>query len=230
MNGAKKLAIRHWQQDLAFRQKFWQKFWARHGIEHGKYLLSKMDQDPCSREMNQMTHELKVKALSLQAENHTIKQEEARQLRLQRRYIASQYRARRLAAAAATLENEDDKHRAMIDADNRDNYAIVTYRSLRDHRLQVVKPVARATNVARGFLFGHDYTKIETYPKDVGNRTVEYLTARRPANGKEWVGPDWDKVTAMVEKYGKEEDVKRYPAWLAAIGLSLDIEGKVVAS
>jgi len=58
--------------------------------------------------------------------------------------------------------------------------------SLHDHRIHVVRPVARATHLAYGLLNGLDYRQIENH-----NKTV----------------PDWKKVEAMVKKYA--DDSKR---------------------
>lgn len=177
-----------------------------------------------------MSHELKVKALSLAEENRVIKKEQAQALRLQRRYIASQYRSRLLEQArlAAASESEDDQHEAMIDADRAANTSWDRYVSLRSHRIQYVRPVARATNVARGFLKGLPYGWIETFPKNIGNQHATYLISGK--NVHSWSGPDWKRVVAMIEKYGSDEDIKRLPAWLSEIGLSLDIDGNVVVA
>lgn len=175
-----------------------------------------------------MSHELKVKALSLAEENRVIKREQAQALRLQRRYNASQYRVRLLEQARlnAASESEDEQHAAMIGADRAANTGWATYASLRSHRIQHVKPVARATNVARGFLKGLPYGWIETFPNNIGNQHATYLISGK--NTHSWVGPDWKRVIAMIEKYGTVEQIERLPAWLADIGLALDVEGNVV--
>ena len=175
-----------------------------------------------------MSYELKVKALSLAEECRVNKKEQARELRLQRRYMASQYRARLLEQArlSAGSEGEDAEHEAMINTDRKHNTAWQTYLGLRDHNRRYVKPTARATNIARGFLKGLPYNVIETYPNNIGNQQSTYLTSGKKIHS--WVGPDWKRVVAMVEKYGSKEDIARLPAWLATIGLTLDIEGNVV--
>lgn len=175
-----------------------------------------------------MSHELKVKALSLAEESRVIKREQAQALRLQRRYNASQYRVRLLEQArlAAAAESEDAQHEAMIGADRAGNTSWQRYVSLRKHRIEHVKPVARATNIARGFLKGLPYGWIETFPNNIGNQHATYLVSGK--NVHSWVGPDWKRVVAMVEKYGDKEQIERLPAWLADIGLALDVEGNVV--
>lgn len=176
-----------------------------------------------------MSYELKVKALSLAEEARVNKKEQARELRLQRRYNASQYRVRLLEQArlAAAAEGEEAEHTAMINADRSANTAWQRYLGLRDHRRRYVKPTARATNIARGFLNGLPYGWIETFPKNIGNHQATYLTSGK--NKHSWVGPDWKRVIAMVEKYGEPDDVKRFPSWLADIGLAVTIDGDVVA-
>jgi len=175
-----------------------------------------------------MSYELKVKALSLAEECRVIKKEQARALRQQRRYMASQYRARLLedARKAADPKNEDEQHSWMINADDNNNTGWHTYLGLRDHNRRYVKPTARATNIARGFLRGLPYNVIETFPNNIGNRKLTYLTSAK--NDHSWVGPDWKRVVSMVERYGTTEQIERLPAWLADIGLYLDIEGNVV--
>lgn len=175
-----------------------------------------------------MSYELKVKALSLAEECRVNKREQARELRLQRRYAASQYRVRLLEQArlAAEAEGEEAEHESMINADRAANTAWQRYLGLRDHNRRFVKPTARATNIARGFLKGLPYGAIETFPNNIGNQQATYLLSSK--NVHSWVGPDWRRVVAMVEKYGDDEQIKRLPAWLAENGLALDIEGNVV--
>jgi hypothetical protein len=177
-----------------------------------------------------MSYELKIKALSLAEECRVNKREQVRELRLQRRYAASEYRVRLLEQArlAAASESEDVQHEWMINADRNADTAWHRYIGLRDHNRRFVKPTARATNIARGFLKGLPYGCIETFPNNIGNQHATYLISGK--NVHSWVGPDWKRVVAMVEKYGTPEDVKRFPAWLADIGLTLDIEGNVVLS
>ena len=176
-----------------------------------------------------MSFALKVKALSLAEEARINKKEQARALRLQRRYVASQYRTRLLEQArlAAAAEGEDAEHKAMITADRNGNVPFQTYLSLREHNRNYVKPAARATNIARGFLNGVPYGWIETFPNNIGNQHATYLTSSK--NKHSWVGPDWKRVIAMVEKYGEPDDVKRFPSWLNEIGLTLTVDGDVVA-
>lgn len=176
-----------------------------------------------------MSYELKVKALSLAEEARVNKREQARELRLQRRYAASQYRAKKLEQArqAVATQSEDVQHEAMIQADRDANIHWKIFLGLREHNRLFVKPTARATNIARGFLNGLPYSQVETLPKNIGNKQDVYLTSK--PNPHSWVGPDWKRVVAMVEKYGSKEDIKRFPAWLSDIGLAIDIEGNVVS-
>lgn len=159
--------------------------------------------------------ELKIKALSLGDEIKEIKFEEKQLLRLQRRYLQSKYRAKLIA------EQRDQE------AQKGDIWGSSHY-SIRKHRYDVVKPEARATNIARGFLKGLPYEVVETYPKDVGNSKTNYLLSKRRTDGHAWEGPRWDRVLRIIEKYGSDDDVARLPEWLRSIGLSISLEGEVV--
>lgn len=55
------------------------------------------------------------------------------------------------------------------------------YRELREHRKEIVATEQRATLLAYGFIRGRTRKQIESKPK---------------------IQPDWDKVRAMVKKYG----------------------------
>ena len=70
---------------------------------------------------------------------------------------------------------------------------------LRNHRLRVVRPEARATHIAYGFLRGRSYRQLERLPKD---RKPSFLE-----------GPKWDRVEAMVKKYGKLGDIAKLKEW-----------------
>lgn len=105
--------------------------------------------------------ELKIKAKSLGAEARIIRQEEARALRIAKKLAKSKH-----PHAAAFLE----KARAQ-------------YHSLKDHRMVDVRSEARATNLARGFLRGIPYVRVEQ----------RVFAFNQPSQ--------WDKVRAMVRKY-----------------------------
>ena len=114
---------------------------------------------------------LLIKATSLAAEAALIRKQEHRRLK---------------AAANARTKNKSlnaiDKH-------------VRVYRGLNDHRRTVVRNEARWTNLARGFLRGHDYL------------TIERLSYQQP---------NWDRVEALVMTYGegnKEDLAKRFAAW-----------------
>jgi hypothetical protein len=63
---------------------------------------------------------------------------------------------------------------------------------LMEHRIKVVRPEARATNLAIAYLQGKKYDRVETQSKDIGKRFQKK--------------PDLDKVWRMVCKYGPFED------------------------
>ena len=72
--------------------------------------------------------------------------------------------------------------------------------SLRRHRIKVVRPEARHTHLAYGFLRGRRYRQIEPRLRDSTPR------------------PDWDRVAAMVAKYGgldKRDAAQKLAEWSA---------------
>lgn len=97
---------------------------------------------------------LKIKVLSLAAEAVLIKREE----------IVCLARAARMDKPARRRDLES------------------TYAGLRNHRLCVVRPEARAACLAYAFLRGRSYRQVEP--------TTYSL-------------PDWDKVTKLVQRYGR---------------------------
>ena len=57
-------------------------------------------------------------------------------------------------------------------------YSLKQMYSMREHLVQAVRPEARFTNIARGFLAGHEYSNIERWT---------------------YTRPDWDRIWAMVK-------------------------------
>ena len=82
-----------------------------------------------------------------------------------------------LAAEARIIRFEEDK------APNDPASGIYDRQSLYDHRILVVRPEARATLLAYGYIRGRTYRQVEP------NSTTRNLIP-------------WKKVRAMVEKYG----------------------------
>lgn len=120
-----------------------------------------------------MSLELKVKACSLAAEAAIIR-------RIERKRIKA---ARTLASGNCSPD------RAYSD-----------YHSLRAHRVLIVRPEARATHLARGFLSGLPYQRIETGRKDAASRPN--LAHERRATLENYILP---RVADMVMKYSSEE-------------------------
>lgn len=63
------------------------------------------------------------------------------------------------------------------------------------HRVNVVRPEARATQLARGFLRGRAYRDLEPNAKS---------------------SPRWDTAKRMVERYGQVGDGQRFDDWVKA--------------
>ena len=69
------------------------------------------------------------------------------------------------------------------------------FQSLRCHRKEVVRPEARSTHLAYGFLRGRDYKQIES---------------------KCYNQPDWPRIEKLIEKYGegdKRDLMQRFSEW-----------------
>jgi hypothetical protein len=160
--------------------------------------------------------ELKIKAISLGQEISTIKKEEKQQLRLQRRYLNSKYRQRLIA------------ERREAEASRNDIWNF-QFHTIMHHRKRDLKPEARATNIARGFLRGLPYNVIETFPNDVGNQKINYLLSKKRSDGHYWSGPNWKRILRLIEKYGDSSDLSRLHPWLAVNGLGISLEGEVVS-
>ncbi len=63
---------------------------------------------------------------------------------------------------------------------------------IHEHRMHVLRPEARATNLAKGFIFGHEYGEIEQIARHK---------------------PNWQRVTQIVQKYASGTDMD-FSAWL----------------
>lgn len=115
--------------------------------------------------------ELKIKAKSLASEARIIR---ALELRLKRR------------------QTKGGKLRPGL----RDPRALMAFGNIEHHRKHEVRFEARDTNVARGFLKGHDYIQVERFA---------------------WTQPTWAAVEAMVKKYAQGDSriiAQRYAEWL----------------
>jgi len=112
-----------------------------------------------------MSIELKIKALHLGAESRIIKNEERRLKRHIKRV-----------------------------GHNRKPALISTLRSITEHRKQVVRPHARSTNLAYGYLRGNERSQIE-HPDTL--RTL-------PAKGE---------VQRMIERYGSKPQITDFNDW-----------------
>jgi len=66
------------------------------------------------------------------------------------------------------------------------------FENLHDHRISVVRPTARATHLARGYIRGLDYKQIENYT----NRVPTHLIP---------------KIEPMIQKYGLEKHTNVTP-------------------
>ena len=118
------------------------------------------------------SHELRIRAKSLAAEIAIIKDEERRVIR-----------------RAKSLRD----HLAMK-GQRLDFYAATSaQRSLRQHRIDVVKKHSRCTNIARGFERGLAYSQIER-------------SAR--------LAPDWAEIERLVKRYCPAE-APRWAGWAA---------------
>jgi hypothetical protein len=111
--------------------------------------------------------ELNVKVRSLAAEARIIRNREKSIRRKWRRNVER------------TDEQKNDLHRR--------------YESLRRHRVLELRPEARATQLAIGFLKGRSYASMEPTAKS---------------------SPKWDRVNRLVSKYDRTRQFD-YVAWLA---------------
>lgn len=136
--------------------------------------------------MNRIT-ELKVKLLSLAAEAVIIKREEYRAR-------AEARRQRRLARTceAAYRRGEHHEQSRIYEHEKQAHAATTTFWSLRAHRYQVVKTVARETQLAYGFLRGRPYRGLER-------------TCRRP--------PSWSQVWSTIQRFSPAADHAKFVDW-----------------
>jgi|AntAceMinimDraft_11_1070367.scaffolds.fasta_scaffold00449_4 hypothetical protein len=129
-----------------------------------------------------MNYELKVKAINLGDEARTIKRFEKKLLDTAwyaNWQVILREQGRSNGEFQRELEARRDKARAGFD-------------KLHQHRIHAVRPEARATNIARGFLRGLVYEEIETNPCST---------------------PNWASVARMVSKYGTLEQRTQFEAW-----------------
>lgn len=78
------------------------------------------------------------------------------------------------------------------------------------HRIDVVKPALRATNIAHGYLLGRSYFEMEG--KDLADPKV-----------------NWPEVARMVYKYGSPKARDNFKSWLNQLGLDVEavpVQGK----
>lgn len=144
---------------------------------------------------NQITM-LKVKIKSLAAETRMIRLEERKA------------KGKRMAKSKWKAGEERVRDPKYLVIRFRDD---AKYKSLRDHRLEVVSVEARLSLLAYGYLRGVPYAAMEKRPKD------KYGHACR--SGKAWVEPDWKKVLSMVVRFGSLPGAKDKTAdeWNAAM-------------
>lgn len=184
-----------------------------------------------------MSIELKVKALSLAAESTIIKNQEQKFKRKAKKYYdyqgtRIQQKIEALVAKINTLDEKafETERRIMFTwltqlrtRLHMHNLAMLTWQpskeqadkfnatrtSLERHRIDVVRVEARATHIARGYLSGKTYLQMEGLSN--------LLNA---ANN----GVQWDRVRAMVIKYGSNQAVNNFDAWLLNIGVVREIK------
>lgn len=156
-----------------------------------------------------MSIELKIKAKSLAAESRFIRKEENRLLAISRkgnvnfvikaakRKYGKDWRDHIDPMLAAF--HADQKAMASRIGDNwkaelehRRKRAAAGFQSLRDHRVLIVRPVARSTHLARAYISGQPY------------KTVEQ-TCR--------IGPNVDAVRKMVSKYTNMNHTDKLDEW-----------------
>jgi hypothetical protein len=84
------------------------------------------------------------------------------------------------------IRNEEDKQRRFS---RRHAIDPILQREMEDHRKKHLRPIARQTNIARGFIKGLTLPQMEQYPRNL-------LLAR-----------DWAQITAMCAKYGSKDSI-----------------------
>lgn len=127
-----------------------------------------------------MNLELKIKASSLAAEARII------------RNLANSLRRRQGRALGHHFELEASNPEWSAEAAERAKTLRSERLNITEHRRFVVRPEARATHLARAFLGGMPYKRVET---------------------KVWTQPDWAKVVRMVEKYKPVPDQDNRPVF-----------------
>lgn len=106
----------------------------------------------------------------------------------------------------AVLTNPDDQAKALEVS----NYYLERVKGLYEHRIDVVRPEARATNIAYGYLLGRKYCEVE-------NTVLENNFARlglSPVVGKQKL---WQRVAKIVFDFGSfdnmEDAAREVKAW-----------------
>lgn len=126
-----------------------------------------------------MSVELKIKAITLGYEATQIR-------RFERKFLKS-------ARTGAQRVKDGDNTVDWVEGSYR------SYRSLNDHRRNVVRPEARATHLARAYLKGQPYAAVEA-------------STREPVQG--WLT---EKVARMASNYGPTPvDREMIEKWMAA--------------
>lgn len=134
---------------------------------------------------------LKIKIKSLAAEATDIHREE-------RKFnIGARGRTRARREQQLRLNDLTDAQRKRIERNLRfpSGKAMEIFTGLRDHRVNVVRPEARATLIAYAFLRGLPYEQVEPSAK---------------------TAPNWKRVEELVKKYGEDvlsERMARFTAW-----------------
>ncbi len=145
-----------------------------------------------------MHNQLKIKVMSLAAEARIIRAEEKRLKKANRRLIAS--------GKTDQMTKED-----------RDAYLGKRSKVINDlhsHRIAVVRPAARHSLLAYGFLRGKKYCEIES-------KVRVSLCETEMTNGRNTIDivintPDWKEVGKNVSKFDWDHDTAKFAAWLAA--------------
>jgi hypothetical protein len=141
---------------------------------------------------------LKVKIKSLADEARTIKAEERKWFQVEKQTIRNDS-GQKIATIITTHRKRTPEQVAACHV----GQPHPLFFGLRDHRIKVVRPEARAANIAYGFLRGRDYQRIE-------NKAHE--------------APNWKRVEELVAKFGAGDRrvvMQQFAAWKdAATGVA----------
>ncbi len=147
---------------------------------------------------------LKVKIKSLASESKMIRHEE-RKVKTSRAYRRKAKRLVRLGKENNPIDKLFDQKGSFSALSNveRDlavkmaqapsTEALIVFEGLRHHRTKIVRPEARDSHLAYGYLRGYDYRHIEEKAK---------------------LPPDWLNITYMVKKYGTKEQTEALSVWI----------------